>query len=77
MHCLQITNPPCSLLLLLSLCGAVSGNTIHLQQPDAIVARVSRLTYGVGCGRHPTPQCAKHGHTTTDKKGQVCFGVNP
>ena len=39
-----------------------SGNTIHLQQPDTIIARVSRLTYGVECGVQPTQQCWQHGH---------------
>lgn len=47
-----------------------AGNTIHLQQPDAIVARVSRLTYGVGCGRSPTAECCRVGNIKTDKHGR-------
>jgi hypothetical protein len=48
----------------------LAGNTIHLQQPDAIVARVSRMTYGVGCGRSPTAECRRVGTITTDRHGR-------
>lgn len=34
------------------------------------MARVSRMTYGVGCARRPTQSCLQHGHTVTDKRGE-------
>lgn len=50
---------------------ACAGNTIHLQRPDAILARVSRLTYGINVGDKPTDSCCRHGKCITDRKGRT------
>jgi hypothetical protein len=60
---------PQQLLLLLLL--LLPGNTIHLQRPDAILARVTRLTYGLNVGDHPTADCHTHGRCVTDRKGRT------
>jgi hypothetical protein len=50
---------------------APAGNTIHLQRPDAILARVSRLTYGINVAEKPTDSCSQHGRCITDRKGRT------
>lgn len=48
-----------------------AGNTIHLQRPDAIRARVSRLTYGLNVGDHPKDGCRTAGRCIQDRKGRT------
>jgi len=47
------------------------GNTIHLQRPAAISARVSRLTYGINVGDNPQPACHHVGRCIQDRKGRT------
>jgi hypothetical protein len=58
-------------LLLLLLLLLLTGNTIHLQRPQAIKARVSTLTYGVNVARLPEARCHTHGKCEADRKGRT------
>jgi len=50
--------------------AVVMGNTIHLQHPGVIMARVSRLSYGLGIATTPGHACHKLGSVFQAKGGK-------